>query len=93
MKHDSDHWLARYRTATAAVRERASMPVTTLPGDAWDALVECFDSGRGFCFVRSVDAIERVAMRSAWEGERRAWGADALARYRAVQALGDKRSV
>lgn len=92
MRHDSTHWLARYRAAVAPVRARAAAayPTVDIPVSTWLALLDCFDAGRPFSMLRTVDNVERVRMRDAWEGHRRTWRADAMARYADIRhaALG-----
>lgn len=64
-------WLARFRAATIRTRVRAAA-IRGRPLDP--ALLECLNAGRPFCFLRSVDNVERVAMREAWEMSRRLSG-------------------
>lgn len=75
--------IERYRAATLAVRQRAALPrVIDAP------LLECLDAGRAFCFLRTLDNVERVALRQAWEQHRRSvWAADAIARYRDIRHM------
>ncbi len=93
MRHDSDHWLARYRVAVAPVRARATAapwPPYDMPLSAWVALLDCLDVKRPFSFLRNVDNVERVRIRTAWEYHKReqaqAWRADCVARYADVRA-------
>ena len=75
--------IARYRAAVATVRQRAALPrVIDAP------LLECLDAGRAFCFLRTLDNVERVALRQTWEQHRRSvWAADAIARYRDIRHM------
>jgi hypothetical protein len=81
--------IARYRAAVATVQQRAALPrVIDAP------LLECLDAGRAFCFLRTLDNVDRVALRQTWEQHRRdTWAADAIARYRDIRHMALGQSV
>jgi hypothetical protein len=81
--------ITRYRAAVATVRQRAALPrVIDAP------LLECLDAGRPFCFMRTLDNVDRVALRQTWEQHRRdTWAADAIARYRDIRHMALGQSV
>ena len=54
--------IARYAAVVSRLRaQRDSVPALD------DALLACLNAGRPFCFLRTVDTVERVALRDAWE--------------------------
>jgi hypothetical protein len=81
--------IERYRAAVTPVRQRAALPrVIDAP------LLECLDAGRPFCFMRTLDNVDRVALRQTWEQHRRdTWAADAIARYRDIRHMALGQSV
>jgi hypothetical protein len=72
--------IASYRAISGPLRARAAIPETI---DA--ALFDCLATGRPFCFMRTLDTVDRVRLRDAFE--HKAWAADALARYRQVAQM------
>jgi hypothetical protein len=54
--------VARYAEVRADLARRREL---VAPLD--DPLLACLDRGDPFCFLRTVDTIERVALRDQWE--------------------------
>lgn len=80
--------IERYRAAVRAVQTRAAAPWPPydMPLASWVALLECLDVKRPFSFLRNVDNVERVRIRTAWEYHKvQAWRADCVARYRDIR--------
>lgn len=76
-------YASRFKALTLATRQRAATIAPPCP-----ALLDCLDARRPFNFIRTVDNVERVAIRAHWEAHtREAWAQDAIARYRHLQAL------
>ena len=67
-----------WHDATGAARERAAAG-PLLPDDA---LFECLQAKRPFCFLRSLDTVTRVALRDGWE-----FRANAVRQYRKVRDM------
>ena len=58
---------AAYRALAAPLLARAAIPWDWRASDAEKALMACIIEGSAFCFLPSVDTIDRVRMRDAWQ--------------------------
>ena len=58
---------AAYRAVSAPLLARAAVSWNWRASDAERALMACIIEGRAFCFLPSVDTIERVRMRDEWQ--------------------------
>jgi hypothetical protein len=58
---------AAYRALAAPLLARAAVPWDWRASDAERALMACLIDGRAFCFLPSVDTLDRVRMRDEWQ--------------------------